>query len=158
MKLNDDSQNLTAFTIPGKGQFAWMTLPMRLLGLPASFQHLMETVLLNVKNVLVYIDDLLIHTSNHEHHLQVLEKVFHRLEQNHLKVNLEKCIFETKKFHTLVSHSPPKESSLEETNCKQSRMPNLQRMSKWWDLLSDLAISSELTLRILQQLLHHFSK
>jgi len=93
MKLNDDSQNLTAFTIPGKGQFAWMTLPMHLLGLPASFQRLMETVLLNVKNVLVYIDDLLIHTSNHEHHLQVLKKVFHRLEQNHLKVNLEKCVF-----------------------------------------------------------------
>jgi hypothetical protein len=53
----------------------------------------METVLLNIKNVLVYIDDLLIHTSNHKDHLQVLEKVFHRLEQNHLKVNLEKCVF-----------------------------------------------------------------
>jgi hypothetical protein len=53
----------------------------------------METVLLNIKNVLVYIDDLLIHTSNHDEHLKVLEKVFERLEQNHLKVNLEKCVF-----------------------------------------------------------------
>ena len=53
----------------------------------------METVLLNVKNILVYIDDLLIHTSTHDEHLQVLEKVFQRLEQNHLKVNLDKCFF-----------------------------------------------------------------
>ncbi len=68
MKLNEDSQDLTAFTIPGKGQFAWATSPMGLLGCPASFQRLMETVLLNIKNVLVYIDDLLIHTSNHEDH------------------------------------------------------------------------------------------
>ena len=93
MKLHEDSQHLTAFTIPGKGQFSWVTSPMGLLGCPASFQRLMETVLLNVKNVLVYIDDLLIHTSTHEEHLQVLEKVFQRLEQNHLKVNLDKCFF-----------------------------------------------------------------
>ncbi len=78
---------------PGKGQFSWVTSPMGLLGCPASFQRLMETVLLNVKNVLVYIDDLLIHTSTHDEHLQVLEKVFQRLEQNHLKVNLDKCFF-----------------------------------------------------------------
>ncbi len=93
MKLHEDSQDLTAFTIPGKGQFSWVTSPMGLLGCPASFQCLMETVLINVKNVLVYIDDLLIHTSTHEEHLQVLEKVFQRLEQNHLKVNLDKCFF-----------------------------------------------------------------
>jgi hypothetical protein len=93
MKLNKDLQNLTAFTIPGKGQFAWVTSPMGLLSCPASFQRLMETVLFNIKNVLVYIDDLLIHTSNHEDHLKVLEKFFDQLEQNHLKVNLEKCIF-----------------------------------------------------------------
>jgi hypothetical protein len=76
MKLNEDSQNLTAFTIPGKCQFAWVTSPMGLLVCPASFQCLMQTVLLNIKNVLIYIDDLLIHTSNHDDHLKVLENVF----------------------------------------------------------------------------------
>jgi Mg2+ and Co2+ transporter CorA len=66
---------------------------MGLLGCPASFQHLMEAVLRNIKNVLVYIDDLLIHTAMHEEHLQVLEKVFERLHSNHLKINLDKCVF-----------------------------------------------------------------
>jgi hypothetical protein len=45
MKLDNELQTLTAFTIPGKGQFHWVTSPMGLLGCPASFQCLMETVL-----------------------------------------------------------------------------------------------------------------
>ncbi len=50
----------------GKGQFHWVTSPMGLLGCPASFQHLMEGVLRNLQNVIVYIDDLLIHSDTHE--------------------------------------------------------------------------------------------
>ena len=93
MKLDEDSQPLTAFTIPGMGQFAWVTVPMGLLLCAAIFQHLMEAILRKIKNVLVYIDDLLVHTVSHEEHLVVLEKVFERLHTNHLKVNLEKCAF-----------------------------------------------------------------
>jgi Reverse transcriptase (RNA-dependent DNA polymerase) len=53
----------------------------------------MEAVLHKVKNVLVYIDDLLVHRAKHDEHLAVLEKVFEWLLKNHLKVNLEKCVF-----------------------------------------------------------------
>jgi hypothetical protein len=90
MKLGDSPKHQIAFTIPGKGQFAWVTSPIGLLGCPASFQWLMETVLHNIKNVLVYINDLLVHTSMHEENLTVLENIFECLHQNHLKVNLEK--------------------------------------------------------------------
>jgi hypothetical protein len=37
MKLDEKSQPLTAFTIPRKGQFQWVTSPKGLLGCPASF-------------------------------------------------------------------------------------------------------------------------
>ncbi len=101
MKLDKKSQPLAAFTIPGKGQFHWVTSPMGLLGCPASFQRLMEGVLCNLQNVIVYIDDLLIHSDTHERHLQILEQVLQRLQQNHLKINLEKCIFGNKEVSYL---------------------------------------------------------
>jgi Reverse transcriptase (RNA-dependent DNA polymerase) len=66
MKLDEKSQPLTAFTIPGKGQFHWVTSPMGLLGCQASFPQLMEGVLRNLQNVIVYIDDLLIHSDTHK--------------------------------------------------------------------------------------------
>ena len=93
MPLDDKATHLTAFTIPGKGQFEWVTSPMGLLGCPASFQRLMEMVLRNIKQCIVYIDDLLIHSHTHEEHLQTLEEVLTRLENNNLKINLDKCIF-----------------------------------------------------------------
>jgi Reverse transcriptase (RNA-dependent DNA polymerase) len=50
MQLDKDCQKLTAFTIPGKGQFHWITSPMGLLGCPASFQRLVEGVLRDIPN------------------------------------------------------------------------------------------------------------
>ncbi len=44
-------------------------------------------------NAIVYIDDLLIHSKNHEDHLVYLEKVLQRLEENHMKLNIEKFFF-----------------------------------------------------------------
>jgi hypothetical protein len=93
MQLDEDAQKLTAFTIPGKGQFHWITSPMGLLGCPSSFHRLMEGVLCDIPNVLVYINVLLIHTDKHEKHLEVLDKVLAHLHKNHLKINLEKCVF-----------------------------------------------------------------
>jgi hypothetical protein len=75
MKLDEKSQSLTAFTIIGKGQFHWVTSPMGLLGCPASFQQLMEGIPQNLQNVIVYIEDLLIHSDTNERHLHILEQV-----------------------------------------------------------------------------------
>jgi hypothetical protein len=98
MKLNEESQPLVAFTIPGRGQFLWITSPMGLLRCPASFQRLMEQVLR--ENVLIYIDDLLVHTDTHGKHLQVLEQVLTKLQNNHLKINLDNASLATIESHT----------------------------------------------------------
>jgi hypothetical protein len=94
MKLEPESQPLTAFTIPSRGQFHWITSPMGLLGCPASFQRLMEQVLRGLQNILIYIDNVLIHTDTHEKHLEALEQVLMRLHQHHLKINLDKCLLD----------------------------------------------------------------
>ncbi len=46
-------------------------------------------------NVLVYIDDILVHSSSHEEHRQILNEVFKHLAQHNLKIRLEKCYFAT---------------------------------------------------------------
>ena len=96
MLLQPRSRPYTAFTLPGKGQFQWVTSPMGLLGSPSSFQRLMETVMHSISNVLVYIDDLLLHSHNHEDHLKTFEQVLQRLIQHGIKLNLEKCVFGSK--------------------------------------------------------------
>ncbi len=101
MQLDEKSQPLTAFTIPGEGQYLWITSPMGLLGCPASFQRLMEGVLQNISNVIVYIDDLLVHTNTHEDHLKALEQVLQRLHSHNLKINLDKCFFGNKEVSYL---------------------------------------------------------
>jgi len=101
MQLDEDSQKWTALTIPGKGQFHWITSPMCLLPCTNSFQRLMEGVLHDIQNVLVYIDDLLVHSITHEKHLEVLDQVLARLHKNHLKINLEKCMLENKEVSYL---------------------------------------------------------
>jgi Reverse transcriptase (RNA-dependent DNA polymerase) len=101
MQLDEELQKLTAFTIPGKGQFHWITSPMGLLGCQASFQRLMEGVLCNIPNELVYIADQLVHTDTHEKHLEVLDKVLAPLHKNHIKILLEKCVYGNKEVSDL---------------------------------------------------------
>jgi hypothetical protein len=61
LSIEEQSQLLTAFLIPGLGQFKWGVRPMSLLGCPASFQRLVELALADLVNIIVYIDDLLVH-------------------------------------------------------------------------------------------------
>ena len=66
---------------------------MGLLGCPASFQRLMESAMLGIAKVIVYIDDLLLHSSTHSEQLEILSAVLGRLVHYGLKINLDKCIF-----------------------------------------------------------------
>jgi len=43
--------------------------------------------------LIVYIDDLLVHTKTHEDHLKVLDQVLDYLHHHNLKMNLDKCFF-----------------------------------------------------------------
>jgi hypothetical protein len=93
MKLAQESRPYTAFTIPGWGQFQWKRGAMGLAGCPASFARMMDTIMAGQENIITYIDDLLIHSSGWQEHLQHLDTAFKLLVKNNLKVNLQKCEF-----------------------------------------------------------------
>jgi hypothetical protein len=101
MILHPRARPYTAFPVPGMGQFQWVTSPMGLLACPASFQCLMETVVNGISIVIVYIDDLLVHSATHEEHLATLGQVLKHLIQHKIKINLQKCIFGSKEVSYL---------------------------------------------------------
>jgi len=68
MVLKPECREYTTFTVYGMGQYEFCTSPMGLLGCPASFQRLMEAAIKGIPGVLVYIDDILIHSKTHEQH------------------------------------------------------------------------------------------
>ena len=93
-ELEEESRQYTAFTVPGKGtRYQWTVTPMGLQGSPSSFARLIDYVMRGLKNVICYIDDVLVHSDTHENHLQNLEKVFLRLRKYNLKLNLSKTTF-----------------------------------------------------------------
>jgi hypothetical protein len=49
---------------------------MGLASVPSAFQCLVEMVVKGINNVVVYIENLIIHSQTHEDHLRVLDAVF----------------------------------------------------------------------------------
>ncbi len=97
MSLHPDSREMTAFTIPGRGRFHWTVTTMGLKGSPASFARLMDTVMANVKGVICYQDDCLVHGQDAQQHMAALRNAFIRLKKFSLKLNAEKCDFAAEK-------------------------------------------------------------
>lgn len=60
---------------------------------PATFQRLMNRVTTGLKNVVTYIDDVVVHSSSWSDHVSHIEQLFERLEGAGLVVNLPKCEF-----------------------------------------------------------------
>ena len=74
-------------------------MPFGLINAPATFQRLMEMVLEGIPHCMVYIDDILVYTTEEESHEQVLTEVLQRLMKYRLYAKLQKCEF----FQTSVS-------------------------------------------------------
>ena len=69
---------------------------------PATFQHLMECCMreMNLKECLIFLDDIFVFSQNFEEHLERLEAVFSKLKQHGLKLKPSKCEF----FKTKVNY------------------------------------------------------
>jgi hypothetical protein len=93
LRLRATDRPYTAFTIPGKGQYQWITTPQGLMGAPASFSRLMDIIMCDAHNVITYLDDCLVHSSSHEEHLKHLAEAIDRIGGANLRLNPNKCIF-----------------------------------------------------------------
>jgi len=96
MILHSRARPYTAITVPDMGQFQLVTSAMDMLGCPASYQRLMETVVHWLANVIMYIDNLLVHSATHPEYITALDNVLQWLVQHRIKINLQKCFFVSK--------------------------------------------------------------
>lgn len=82
----------TAITTPF-GLFEFNKMMFGLCNAAQTMQRLMNSILMDLPYVFVYLDDLLIASNTHQEHLVHLETVFQRLLDNGLAIKPEKCVF-----------------------------------------------------------------
>jgi len=100
--LHPDSRPITAFSTPD-GLWQFRVLPFGLSNSPAAFQRAMDEILgpLKWRGVLVYIDDILVYSSDLPTHLALLEEVMSRLHRHDFKLKMTKCFFYKKSIKYL---------------------------------------------------------
>ena len=99
--MAESSKDYTAFCSPF-GLFSFERMSQGLTNSPATFQRLMERCVgdMNLKELLVYLDDIIVHGSTIEETLERLVKALKRLRQYGLKLDPKKCNF----FQKTVKH------------------------------------------------------
>ncbi|XP_049824794.1 uncharacterized protein LOC126265925 [Aethina tumida] len=95
VKLEEESKQYTAFVAQGHGAYEFNVLSFGLCNAPATFQQLADKVFegMKWKDVLIYLDDIVVFSRTLEEHLQKLEKVFQRLRKAGLTLKPSKCSY-----------------------------------------------------------------
>lgn len=93
--LEPESRPKTAFAVYGKGLFEFRVMPFGLSNAPKTMARLMDQVIGPSLEPFCfsYLDDIIIATPDFSTHLDILKKVFSRLKEANLTVNLKKCQF-----------------------------------------------------------------
>lgn len=94
IKVDSESRPYTAFVTPN-GHYQFTRVPFGLTNSPAVFMRAMSHVVrgMNKKNVMVFMDDILIATTTIEENLSILCDFLKRLRSIGMTLNLEKCEF-----------------------------------------------------------------
>jgi hypothetical protein len=95
--VDEKDRHKTAF-ITRYGLFEHIRMPFGLCNAPATFQRVIQFILrgLTWKNVLAYLDDVIILGEDFEGHLESVRIVLDRFREHNLKLKAKKCsLFET---------------------------------------------------------------
>jgi ribonuclease HI len=96
MKKEDEPK--TSFITPS-GTYYYLWMPERLKNAGGSFSRMTAKVLHSQigRNVLTYVDDIIVKSTKQENHITDLQETFANFKQAGLKLNPEKCVFGVKK-------------------------------------------------------------
>ncbi|UYV80572.1 hypothetical protein LAZ67_19000747, partial [Cordylochernes scorpioides] len=94
VEVDERDREKTAFVTPD-GLYEFMVMPFGLCNAPATFERMMDNVLMGLKwNIcLCYLDDIVVYSDTFEEHLERLSKVLSCFQQAGLTINPDKCLF-----------------------------------------------------------------
>lgn len=100
VKLGEKSRELTTFLGPS-GMFRFVRLVFGVNCAPEAFQQIMEDIVRDIPNVIVYIDDLLLYASSVQALRKTTARVLAALQKSNLTLNNNKCEFEKSELEFL---------------------------------------------------------
>ncbi len=94
IEVEEKDKAKTAFVCP-LGFYEFNRMPQGVTNAPSTFQRIMEKCMadINLREVLVFIDDIIVFSKDLEEHEERLLRVLNRLKEYGLKLAPEKCIF-----------------------------------------------------------------
>ena len=98
--LDEESKPLTAFSTHLE-HLEFQVLPFGLTNAPLTFSRVMLQVLGGIKNVFVYLDDIIIFNEDVDGHFRTLREVLERFQKAGLKLKVRKCQFLMKELEYL---------------------------------------------------------
>lgn len=90
--LTDRAKEISAFVTPD-GLYQYKVMPFGMKNSPASFQRLINKVIVDLEGCEAYIDDVIIYSDTWEEHLKIIREFFERLSRAMLTINLSKSEF-----------------------------------------------------------------
>jgi len=94
IRMRKRDEHRTAFRTR-YGQSEYKVMPFGLVMAPATFQALMNKIIMEFfdHGVVIYLDDILIYAENIDDHLKLVQKVLDRVEQHDLALSVKKSVF-----------------------------------------------------------------
>ena len=90
--LSERGRQISAFVTPFD-LYEYNVLPFGMKNAPATFQRMMHSVIQDLPNTYAYLDDVVTGSDSWEEHIKHVEKLFLRLSEANLTINLAKCEF-----------------------------------------------------------------
>jgi hypothetical protein len=95
VEVAPEHREFTAFTVPGRGLYHFKRMPFGLINSPATWQRIIDSVVgADLQPyVFVYMDDIVVTSSDFDTHIRVLRQIFDRLRDAGITCNWEKSQF-----------------------------------------------------------------
>ena len=90
--LTERAKEISAFVTPD-GLFQYKVMPFGMKNSPATFQRLINQVISGLTGCDAYIDDVIVYSETWSEHVEIMCKLFEKLSDAKLTVNLCKCEF-----------------------------------------------------------------